>query len=104
VPPPLNCILLDHPELQETKEKVWSISKIYANQVIYGVSITDLTSLNTENGAMGLYMDMFLDHKVQENALGKLSVVEKKERRRQTGLAKKAGGARISAGIMAISD
>jgi hypothetical protein len=53
---------------------------------------------------MGLCMDMFLGHKVQENALGKLSVCKNKERRRQAGLAKKAGGARISAGLMAITD
>jgi hypothetical protein len=90
---PLNYIVLDHPELQETKDIVQSIGEIYARQGIEGVEITDLTSLNTENGAMGLCMDMFLDHKVQENALGKLSACEKKERRRQAGLAKKAGGA-----------
>jgi hypothetical protein len=72
--------------------------------VIDGVDITDLTSLNTENGAMGICMDMFLDHKVQENALGKLSACKKKERHHQAGLAKKAGGARISAGLMAITD
>jgi hypothetical protein len=101
---PLNYILLDHPELQETKDIVQSIREIYARQVREGVYITDLTSLNTEHGAMGLCMDMFLDHKVQENALGKLSACEKKERLRQAGLEKKAGGARISAGLVAITD
>jgi hypothetical protein len=49
-------------------------------------------------------MDMFLDHKVQENALGKLTAVKKKEKRRKTGLVKKAGGARIYAVIMTITD
>jgi hypothetical protein len=49
-------------------------------------------------------MDMFLDHKVKENALGKLTAVEKKEKRREAGLAKKARGARISAGLVAITD
>jgi hypothetical protein len=82
---------------------VQSIGEIYVRQVREGVEITDLTSLNTENGAMGLFMNMFLDHKVQENALWKLSAWEKKERRRQAGLAKKAGGARISAGLMVIT-
>jgi hypothetical protein len=53
---------------------------------------------------MGLCMDMFLDHKIQENALGELSASEKKERHRQAGLAKKAGGARISAGLVAVTD
>jgi hypothetical protein len=60
--------------------------------------------LNTENGAMGQCMDMFLDHKVQENALGKLTAVEKKEKRRQKGLVKKAGVTRISAGLIAITN
>jgi hypothetical protein len=83
---------------------VQSISEIYVRQVREGVDITHLTSLNTENGAMGISMDMFVDHKVQENACGKLSAVEKKERRHQAGLAKKAGGARISAGLVAITD
>jgi hypothetical protein len=83
---------------------VQSRNDIYAKQVRNGVEITDLTMLNTENGAMGQCMDMFLDHKVQENALGKLTAVEKKEKRRQAGLAKKAGGARISAGLMAITN
>jgi hypothetical protein len=101
---PLNYVLLDHPELQESKDRVQSICEIYARQVREGVEINDITSLNMENGAMGMCMDMFLDHKVQENALGKLSDCEKKERRCQAGLAKKAGGARISAGLMAITD
>jgi hypothetical protein len=47
---------------------------------------------------------MFLDHKVQENALGKLTPDEKKEKHHQAGLAKKAGGAQISAGLLAITD
>jgi hypothetical protein len=83
---------------------VYSIGEIYARQVREGVEITDLTSLNTENGAMGLCMEMILDHKVQENTLGKFSAFEKKERRRQSGPAKKAGGARIYAGLMSITD
>jgi hypothetical protein len=101
---PLNYILLDHPELQETKERVQSINEIYAKQVRDGVGIVDLTLLNTEKGAMGMCMEKFLDHTVQENALGKLFATEKKERRRQAGLAKKVGGARISAGLMTITD
>jgi hypothetical protein len=60
--------------------------------------------LNTENGAMGQCMDMFLEYKVQENTLGKLTAVKKKEKRCQAGLAKKSGGAQISAGLMAITD
>jgi hypothetical protein len=93
-----NYILLDHPELQETNDKVQSINGIYAKQVVNGVEIADLTMLNTENGATRQCMDMFLYHKVQENPLGKLTDVEKKEKRHQAGLAKKAGGARISTG------
>jgi hypothetical protein len=58
---------------------VQSINEIYAKQVRYGgVAIVDLTLLNTEKGAMGMCMEMFLDHKVQENALGKLSATEKR--------------------------
>jgi hypothetical protein len=82
---------------------VQSINDTYAKQMRNGVDITDLTMLNTNNGAVGQCMDIFLDHKVQENALGKLTAVEIKEKHRQTGLAKKAGGARISAGLMAIT-
>jgi hypothetical protein len=44
---PLNYILLDHPELQETKKRVQSINEIHAKQVRYGVKIVDLTLLNT---------------------------------------------------------
>jgi hypothetical protein len=101
---PLNYILLDHPELQETKERVKSINEVYAKQVRDGIEITDLTLLNTDKGAMGICMEMFLDHKVQEHVIGKLSASEKKERRRQAGLVKKAGGARISAGLVANTD
>jgi hypothetical protein len=60
--------------------------------------------MNTNNGAMGQCMDMFLDPKVQKNALGELTAVEKKEKHLQAGLAKKAGGARISAGLETITD
>jgi hypothetical protein len=101
---PLNYIMLDHPELQETKYRVRSIKEIYEQQVKDGVDIADLTSLNTDRGAMGLTMDMFLDHKVEENALGQLSAAAKKEKRRQTGLARKDVGARVSAGLQAIAD
>jgi hypothetical protein len=62
---PLNYILLDHTELQETKDRMQSIGEIYVRQVREGVDITDIISLNTEHGAMGMCMDMFLDHKVQ---------------------------------------
>jgi hypothetical protein len=81
-----------------------SINEIYAKQVRDGVHIVDLTSLNTDKVTMGLYMDMFLYHKVQESARGKLSVAEKKERRHQKGLAKKADGDRIYSGLVAITD
>jgi hypothetical protein len=73
---PLNYILLDHPELQETKERVQSINEIYAKQVRDGVNFFDLTLLNTEKGAMGMCMEMFLDHKFKENVLGELSDTE----------------------------
>jgi hypothetical protein len=53
---------LDHPELQETKGSVRSINTIYEKQISYGVDITDLVILNTEQGSMGLCMGMFLDH------------------------------------------
>jgi hypothetical protein len=74
----LNYILLDHPELQETKYRVELISEIYEKQVRDGVETTDLATLNTERGLMGLCMDMFLDHTVQKQALGKITPAEKK--------------------------
>jgi hypothetical protein len=100
----LNYVLLDHPELQETKDRVESINDIYKKQVMDGVEITDLTSLNTDKGSMGLAMDMFLDNALQDKALGKLTVAEKKEKRRQAGMLRKDGGARLSAGLMVITD
>jgi hypothetical protein len=96
--------MLDHPELQETKDRVRSIKEIYEQQVKDGVDIVDLTSLKTDRGTMGLTMDMFLDHRIEENALGQLSAAAKKEKRRQTGLARKDGGARVSAGLQVITD
>jgi hypothetical protein len=51
---------------------------LYEQQVKYGFKIVDLTLLNTERGTMGLTMDMFLDHKADENALGKPTAVQKK--------------------------
>jgi hypothetical protein len=69
-----------HPELQETKDRVKSINEIYAKQVRDGIEITDITLLNTDKGAMGICMEMFLDHKVQEHAIGKLSASGKKRR------------------------
>jgi hypothetical protein len=101
---PLNYIMLDHPELQETKDRVRSIKEIYEQQVKDGVDIVDLTSLNIDRGAMDLTMDMFLDHKVEENALGQLSASAKKEKRCQTGLERNDGGARVSAGLQVITD
>jgi hypothetical protein len=88
----LNYVLLDHPELQETKDRVESINDIYEKQVMDGVEITDLTSLNTDKGSMGsmgLIMDMFLDNALQDKALGKLTAAEKKEKRRQAGMLRK---------------
>jgi hypothetical protein len=80
------------------------IHEIYAKQVRDGVENIDLTMLNIYKGAMGQFMEMFLDHKVQENALGKLSAAEKKHKRHQAGMTKKACGDQISAGPMAITD
>jgi hypothetical protein len=37
---------------------------------------------------MGLTMDMFLDHKVEEKAIGKLPSAQKKDKRCLTGLAR----------------
>jgi hypothetical protein len=67
-------------ELQETKDMVRSIKEIYQQQVKDGVDIADLTSLNRGRGAMSLTMDMFLEHKVNENALRQLSAAPKKEK------------------------
>jgi hypothetical protein len=39
----LKFVLLDHQELQETKDMVESIKDIYKKQVMDGVEITDLT-------------------------------------------------------------
>jgi hypothetical protein len=50
-----------------------------------GVEITDLTSLNTDKGSMGLTMDAFLDNALQDKALGKLTAAEKKEKREYRG-------------------
>jgi hypothetical protein len=75
---PLKYMLLDHPELQETKDRVESIHDIYKKQVMDGVETTDFTSLNTDKGSMGLTMDIFLDNALQEKALGKLTAAEKK--------------------------
>jgi hypothetical protein len=74
---PLNYVLLDRPELQETNDRVQSINEIYEKQVMDGVEITDLTLLNTDKGSMGLTMDMFLDNELQERALGKLTAAKK---------------------------
>jgi hypothetical protein len=49
-------------------------------------------------------LDMFLDHKVEENALGKLTATQKKERRHLMGLARKNCGSRVSAGLQVITD
>jgi hypothetical protein len=97
-------VLLDHPELQETKDRVESINDIYKKQVMDGVEITDLASLNTDKGSMGLTIDMFLDNALQEKALGKLTAAKKKEKRRQAGILRKDGGARLSAGLVFITD
>jgi hypothetical protein len=97
-------VLFDHPELQETKDRVQSIHDIYEKRIIDGVVITDLTSLNTEKGSMGLTIDMFLDHTVQEKALEKLTAAEEREKRRQSGMSGKNGGAWLSAGLVVIID
>jgi hypothetical protein len=73
-------------------------------QVKDGVKIVDLTLLNTKRGGMGLMMDMFIDHKVEEKALGQLTTAQKKEKRRLTGLARKNGGSHVSAGLQVITD
>jgi hypothetical protein len=101
---PLNCILLDHPELQETNDRVKSVTQIYEKQVKDGIYITNLSTLNTYQGSMGLCMDMFLEHKVKEMALGKMTPTEKKEKRRLTGQKKKDRGKRVSAGLVVITN
>jgi hypothetical protein len=92
---PLNYIIIDHPEVPETKKRLQSISEIYAKQVKYGVEVTYLTSLNTEKGYVGVCMDIFLDHKFQENALGKLPGIRKKESLLHEGLFKNTVGDQI---------
>jgi hypothetical protein len=69
-----------------------------------GVEITDPTSLNTDKGSMVLTMGMFIDNSLQDKALGKLTAAEKKENRRQAGMLRKDGGARLSAGLVVITD
>jgi hypothetical protein len=81
---PLNYILLGYTELQKTKDRVKSINEIYEKQIRDGIDITDLSTLNTDQGPMGLCMDMFLDHKVKKMALGKMTSAEKNEKRRLT--------------------
>jgi hypothetical protein len=61
----------------------------YEKQARDGVYLSDLATLNPEQGSMGLCMDMFLDHTVQEHALGKMTAAEKKEKRCQRGQIKK---------------
>jgi hypothetical protein len=70
-------VTLDHPELQETNDRVQSIDEIYEKQVMDVVAINDLTLPNTNKGSMGLIMDMFLNNALQEKALGKLTAAEK---------------------------
>jgi hypothetical protein len=82
----------------------WSQYTIFINkQVMDGVESTDLTSLNTHKGSMGLTMDMFLDNALQEKALGKLTATEKKEKRRQAGMLREDGGAQHSSGLVVIT-
>jgi hypothetical protein len=100
----LNYVLLYHPELQETKDRGESINDIYKKQVIDGIEITDLTSLNTDKRSMGLTMDMFIDNTLKDKALGKLTAAKKKEKRCQAGMLRKDGGARFSDGLMVITD
>jgi hypothetical protein len=64
-PPPPNDVLLDHPELQKMNDRVESINDIYKKQVMDSVEITDITSLNTDKGSMGLTMDKFLYNALQ---------------------------------------
>jgi hypothetical protein len=52
---------------------------------------------------MGLTMNMFLDHKVEEKDIGKLTSAQKKEKRCLTGLARKNGGSHVSAGLQVIT-
>jgi hypothetical protein len=68
------------------------------------VEITDHTSLNVDKGSMGLAIDMFIDNALHEKALGKLTAAEKKEKWRQAGMLRKDGGARLSAGLVVITD
>jgi hypothetical protein len=84
---------VDHPDLQETHDRVKSINEIDEKQVRYGVEITDLATLNTWQGSMGLCMYMFLDHKVQEQALVQMTATEKNEKMHPTGQIKKEWGA-----------
>jgi hypothetical protein len=60
---------------------VQSINDIYQKQVIDGVAIDDITSLNKEKGSMGPTVDIFFDHAVQEKALGKLTAAQKNKSR-----------------------
>jgi hypothetical protein len=102
--PPLNYVLLDHPELQETNGRVQSIHDIYEKQVMDGVAITDLALLTTDKGSMGLTMNMFLDNGVHGKELGKLTAAGENEKWREAGILRKVGGARLSAGLMVITD
>jgi hypothetical protein len=54
-----------------------SIHEIYEKHVMDGVDITDLFTLTTEQGLVGLCMDMFLDLKVREQELGQMAKAEK---------------------------
>jgi hypothetical protein len=96
--------MLDHTELQESKDRVISIADLYEMQVKDGVDIVDLTLLNTKRGTMGLMMEMFLDQKVEEKALGQLTAAQKKDKWHLTGLARKNGGSRVSTGLQVITD
>jgi hypothetical protein len=68
------------------------------------IDITDLSTLNTDQGSMSLCMDMFLDHKVKETELDKMTPAEKKEKGRLTGQMKNDRGVRLSAGLVAITE
>jgi hypothetical protein len=64
---PLNYVLLDHPELQDTEERVRRAEEIDTSEDT--VQKLSLTLLNTNEGNSGETFNLFLQHEIRDETL-----------------------------------
>jgi len=95
---PLTRVLLDHPELKNTKNKS-AIHEAYSQCMLSGVLPMEKENINFDEGASKTFLDKIVDHEVRKRAR-QTALSERKEELRAQAVANFNNATKITAGVV----